>query len=515
MSDTELVLREARQRLPLRRLMTEYGHAPKEPEGWKAFTCPHCGKKKKAGVFRGRDGAELFKCFSATCPTMSQALDEVGYVAYVSRLNRKEAFKTFLKMTGVNDRRPPREQREEGPSDQELLKKAGEFAKAEGKTDCPGTDWFRQKLGIGYRRAKRLTEQWGKTGGETTARPEDPGSAPGEPGVPCGTVSVTVEPKAAPETPTGDPDELDPLPETAEEEVEAPLRALREFYAGLRLEPQDEKRLFEKRGLTSWTQQALGFRSSHGNRERLLSLGARYAAHDLVESGLWKWSKGEAVPNPQFYGLGLVGKKRGKDGEEEEQWDWAHPVLIPYFDPKGRVIGLRPHKGGAERSQFVRPRLYVARPGGTGMPKQERHERVLVAESEFKAAAWWQHLGGGAAQTGAAGEWGACALPGIQMSRNPEVMDDLLAYLESVRPRMVMVLFDNEEKGNPALPGYKPLRSKRWDTEVYARYLAFRLPKLLPGVKAVVGRLEDQWRDATGKADIDGVVARMVTGEAS
>jgi hypothetical protein len=149
------------------------------------------------------------------------------------------------------------------------------------------------------------------------------------------------------------------------------------------------------------------------------------------------------------------------------------------------------------------------------MPKQERHERVLVAESEFKAAAWWQHLGGGAAQTGAAGEWGACALPGIQMSRNPEVMDDLLAYLESVRPRMVMVLFDNEEKGNPALPGYKPLRSKRWDTEVYARYLAFRLPKLLPGVKAVVGRLEDQWRDATGKADIDGVVARMVTGEAS
>jgi hypothetical protein len=118
MSDfgAEMVLREARQRLPLRRLLVEYGHAPKEPEGWKAFTCPHCGKKK-AGVFRGRDGAELFKCFSGRCPTMSVAMDEVGYVAYVSRLNRKEAFKTFLKMAGVNDRRPPREKSEDGASD--------------------------------------------------------------------------------------------------------------------------------------------------------------------------------------------------------------------------------------------------------------------------------------------------------------------------------------------------------------------------------------------------------------
>jgi hypothetical protein len=131
---------------------------------------------------------------------------------------------------------------------------------------------------------------------------------------------------------------------------------------------------------------------------------------------------------------------------------------------------------------------------------------VLVAESEFKAAAWWQHLGG------VAGDWGACALPGIQMSRNPEVMDDLLAYLEAVQPRLVLVLFDNEDKGNPALAGYKPLRSKRWDTEIYARYLAARLPTLLPRVQAVVGRLEDAWRDASGKADIDGVVARMATG---
>jgi DNA-directed RNA polymerase specialized sigma24 family protein len=125
--------REARQRLPLRRLMVEYGHAPKEPEGWRAFTCPHCGKKKKAGVFRGRDGAELFKCFSGRCPTMSVALDEVGYVAHVSRLNRNEAFKAFLKMAGVSDRRPPRENKEEGASDEDLLKQAGELAKEEGK----------------------------------------------------------------------------------------------------------------------------------------------------------------------------------------------------------------------------------------------------------------------------------------------------------------------------------------------------------------------------------------------
>lgn len=85
------------------------------------------------------------------------------------------------------------------------------------------------------------------------------------------------------------------------------------------------------------------------------------------------------------------------------------------------------------------------------------------------------------------------------------LIDLLLAELPPGRP--VAVVFDNEDKGTPGLPGYKPEKWKRHDSEIWARYLEQRL--LREGFPARVGYLPDGWRDEKGKADWDGALAML------
>ncbi len=133
----------------------------------------------------------------------------------------------------------------------------------------------------------------------------------------------------------------------------------------------------------------------------------------------------------------------------------------------------------------------------------DRFETVLITEGEFKCGGFWQM------QHWASEPVGVAAIPGINMSKNVDVRMELDRWLKDVGARKVVVVFDNEEKGDPNLPGFQADRKKRFDSEIWARYLAINLTEK-NRVTGMVGKLQDDWRDAKGKADWDGVLASMV-----
>src|SRR5437879_6433927 len=96
-------LDQARQRLPLRRLMEQHGHAP-ENGNWRKFPhCPFC-QKSGAGLIE-QGGREWFKCWHTSCPSQTSgtkaAWDEVGFLMFKLNLDRKSAGITYLKEAGV------------------------------------------------------------------------------------------------------------------------------------------------------------------------------------------------------------------------------------------------------------------------------------------------------------------------------------------------------------------------------------------------------------------------------
>ena len=74
--------------------------------------------------------------------------------------------------------------------------------------------------------------------------------------------------------------------------------------------------------------------------------------------------------------------------------------------------------------------------------------------------------------------------------------------------RDAIVMFDNENKGNPKLPGYNPNVERRFDAVAYALVLARSLSKSY--VHGHFGMIPDSFRDAKGKADFDGVIRSMI-----
>ncbi len=284
-------------------------------------------------------------------------------------------------------------------------------------------------------------------------------------------------------------------------------QALAWFYERLSLNEADRKSLFFKRGLISWTVDALGFRSNpQSNKDLLLEMADHFSPEVLVESGLWKMDEAKLgeppKPNAQFYGMSIVEKRdaRGKkvrDQNEEviRECIWNHPILIPYFNETGDLVHLRPHKGMMAGKP---PQFYVirARHGLASHPQTKVH-LAIVTEGEFKAAALWQIFGGHA-------EIGA--LPGITMAK--PLFGDVEEWLENLGVRQVVVGYDNENKGDEKLSGYQPEKHRRFDAQIWARYLARQLSKL--GYEGKVCALPDNWRDEKGKADWDGRLAAVV-----
>lgn len=322
----------------------------------------------------------------------------------------------------------------------------------------------------------------------------------------------------------------------ADEPPSPAVAALRWFYERLTLTDSDRAKLWRKRGLTDDTIDALGYRSNQKtNRQLLLEMEQHFAPQVLLDCGLWKHASGKdggedfskpPAPNAQYYGMGLV-PKRGKDGKKvrdedgnaiiepvwgeadcplcRKEWgcpDHPGPVLIPYFDANGDLIHLRPHKGMMKDRQ---PRFYIARPSrdwlaqhpesklrahGVGavpgitmakllLPDIEEWledltaNQVVITEGEFKAGALYQEL--------------------------DELPTGTLA-------RSVVVVYDNEDKRNPNLPGYQDEEWKQLEVEVWARFLANLIQR--EGYEASVGHLPDAWREpATGKADWDGYLS--------
>lgn len=547
--DAERQSAEARLRKPLKTVMTERGDDPKGGEKWGAFCCPFCGggkeKKKCASVFAGNRGHEVFFCRRTSCDQGRKPLDEAGYIAAKSGLSYRDGWIAWLKEAGVwkeFEATPPsvlpgqRARRRKAPAAPPDPNASMDSSPEKNLTGEPTLTEPVVDHGSESEPANAAAED-GSLTPQNEKNPIPPPPLLPEPIPPDGVnePSGGVRPLGAdaenPPDESGE-NESEPEPERVGgggggsgdgeggdgdedgEPTDGALAALREFYAKTILKESDRALLRTKRGSADETIDAMGVRSGRReNRAILMELGRKYRAADLIRCGLWR--KGESGPKPsaQFYGFGLVGKlkklkKAGSklsntarvfgDPGEEEVWDWTNPALIPYFNERGELIHLRPHKGGGKG---VRARIYVPRnpASATGV---ERFEDVIVTEGEFKGQALWETLGAGA--SGKA--YGIVVLPGIQQIKNPEIEDELSALLRKWGAKRVWVAYDNEDKENPTLASYQSNPRKRHDVEVWARYLAKWAGD--HWMSGRVCRLPDEWRDEKGKADWDGALAR-------
>jgi hypothetical protein len=535
---------EARAKLPLRRLMEEHGDAMEHKD-----VCPIC--KKKGASLKELKGRQFFRCFHSTCPSQTsenkRAWDEVAYLSYKLGLNRKDAFVAYLKeakvwrevrhapsiLPGQRKRRTelPEEQKQteslesaggsteplpgsgettsqplpgsEGSdsetashtsdtSDEGLFQKCLEVIRSEGKASIA---LFQRRLRLRFSRASSLMDELEKRGIVGPAK----GSAPRE------ILSDALSGGAGPPIPPGvePPDDDD----DGQSRPKRWLQALRDFYAQLVLTEEDGELIWKKRGLSRTASEAFGFKSSQPSNIGILqAMAGKYSEDELVTAGLWRRDENGCRPEPQLCGYGNTGQKNDKG---ELVWGPnVHPVLIPYLDMAGEVISIRPHKGNIPGQ---RPMVYVARfvKGWQAPPgfaaRDYRPQHCVVAEGEFKGCAlYWVFEG----------RIGVAALPGISQAKNYFVIGGLKEWLRwHCAAERIVVAFDNQEKGDPRLPGFKPDKRKRFDADIWARYLGTILEQQFCATR--ICRLPDEWRDENGKADWDGQAARFMQSHAS
>ncbi len=555
---------QAKAVMPLKRLIEKYGDQPANGN-WRNFpTCPFCKRRNCSGV-SNKGGFDSFKCFKPDCPTNSGALNEIGYVAVREGISNEgtpsPAFKRYLELAGVWKDKPepkaategPRQKAKPaellggrwGPEDREDFEKvftaAVNHVRSEGQASIVA---LQKHLGLAYEAATYVMEQMEKRRVVGPARVgEFRVVLPAEEQEPLNPVLSEEDAArlaqeadaAAAELDAGEPPADNVVAAEfgraasvdlhkgvkpgkgkggggdsgggkdgggdeggEEEEPENPgLAVLRAFYAQLKLDEADKAALLTKRGLDAEACEALGFRSNRkSNYDILLGLESDFTEEEREASGVFtRDKKGKLKPNSQFYGWGL----KGKTAKGEDEWDWTEPVLIPYFNLAGELVYLRPHKGGVAG---MPPRVYAALGEAVEAAKKPgRYTLAVVTEGEFKAGAGWRVF-----QTGKQRVlW--LAIPGISQTKNWSVWLELQNFLDECDISRVVVAFDNEDKSNPALPSFKADKRKRFDTIIWARYLAERLAH--EGYEARVCVLPDEWRDEKGKADWDGILARQ------
>lgn len=305
-------------------------------------------------------------------------------------------------------------------------------------------------------------------------------------------------------------DEKDNPTSVGQAEQDPPLKSpLQAFVEQASLADPDRQELKIKRGFSDAMMDAANLLTNdRSNLPILEALALEYPEWELVKYGLYKRVGKICKPSGQLYGYGVVGKKKRLPAEllesgdfddlDDDDFVWAHkegglcnPILIPYY-VCGELVGLRPHKGFPKGQH---PQLYLA--GGRLAPEQCK--RAVIVEGELKATALQDVLGK---------DWAVASVPGITQVKNMHVSAGILNWLKRIGARTVVVVFDNEEHGDPKLPSFRPHLEDRFEAEIWARVCAVRLDR--EGYDARVGHLPDEWRNANGKADWDSALAAML-----
>ena len=246
----------------------------------------------------------------------------------------------------------------------------------------------------------------------------------------------------------------------------------RDIYATLvrdtALTDVHRQELRSRRGFSDEIINTLQFRSGGEHlKSAIEKLRDTFSDEDLKESGLLVEVNGVLAYNNQLL---------------EDR------ILIPYLDENGDVYHLRPHKLGFENRPIELYCRYLLK---------DRPSEIVLTEGEFKAAALLQ--------------WGipALAIPGISAFGGKH-FDRLTELLKEIEVKKVTVIFDNEIKDNPDLPNYKEKPESRYDAELWAYLMAYKLFK--EEFTARIARLPDEWRQ-DGKVDFDSALAQGRTKE--
>lgn len=442
-------LRElADSRLTLSDLFAHYGKPVAHPTRW--TTCPDCGKE--GGKFRIRD-EKTFKCVMPSCrlnpdnfPADVHANGQ-GLVAIMEGLPSKEAFFKYLRLADAID------------------------------------EETYERLTNPQARAKQTKKKERKA---TPAAPkaEEPTKEAAEP------VSAKEPPSLSQEEP----------PERRAAPFASDGNAWHDLWKSMRLADGDRTKLVNERGLSPKTIEECGFRTSRPSNIQLIEeLRKSYEDDDLVELGILRNDDERGYrPEPQLCGWGITKEKDPETGKH--RFDQTNPVLIPYFNQEGAVVTMRAHKGGLPKRILPGEINYTnySRPYGIHfLAKRERKTRwCVITEGEIKAAAAWQC------------GLPVLAVPGISFVNNEGFREELLRVLRFFRIEEVVIIYDNEVKDDPALPGFKEDENDRYDVYVWANVLARHLERA--GLRSVkIGQLPDEYR-VKGKTDFDGILKTEV-----
>lgn len=251
-----------------------------------------------------------------------------------------------------------------------------------------------------------------------------------------------------------------PAKEGPEDEEKHPYERLIELA---KLTPGDREGLKKKRGFTDEIIDEFKFRSGGDYlREVISRLQGEYSKDRLLEVGILREVNGTLLPEKQLL---------------DER------VLIPYLDESGKVYHLRPHKLGFENIPTEPYCRYLLK---------EHPRKIVLTEGEFKATALyaWGIPGIGGPGTGSFGD---------------KNFDRLALLLQEFDVKEVCIIYDSEEKGNPAYSNFKEQVHKRYDTQYWSYIMAYKLQQA--GFKTTIGWLPAEWR-VDGKIDFDGALAQ-------
>jgi len=250
---------------------------------------------------------------------------------------------------------------------------------------------------------------------------------------------------------------------------------LDEFLVRTKLLDEDRKLLAKQRGFDDVLIGNLHFRSACPENENIiLSLLAEYGQGACAEAGLLHFKNSRPLATTKLL---------------------QRNIIIPYMED-GTCVALRPHKNFIKGKSLS---VYYA------SEEYSEDATTIITEGEFKAAA--------ATVFG----YQAIAIPGISSFVGDKMAGrKFVEFYEDLHEkgiREVIILFDNEEKGDPSLPKYKEDPNKRYDVQYYAYLMCDKINEYGSDLEAYISWIPDKYRDSEGKADIDGMLATGVKEE--